>query len=125
MVQGVALELLCRLLFTEGSNPSLSVSLSTPNSPTLPTSMYQITMERSILNFRSFYLTQFISLFRVFRGGIRSLQSRGTASSFHRFFLESLFCGDKEYMQIESLDLNRHKMNSSMRPNSESKVLNK
>ena len=25
MVQGVALELLCRLLFTEGSNPSLSV----------------------------------------------------------------------------------------------------
>lgn len=27
MVQGVALELLCRLLFTEGSNPSLSVPL--------------------------------------------------------------------------------------------------
>lgn len=26
VVQGVALELLCRLLFTEGSNPSLSVS---------------------------------------------------------------------------------------------------
>ena len=38
-VQGVALELLCRLLFTEGSNPSLSVSV---NSPTLPTTMYQI-----------------------------------------------------------------------------------
>ena len=28
VVQGVALELLCRLLFTEGSNPSLSVPLS-------------------------------------------------------------------------------------------------
>ena len=28
MVQGVALELLCRLLFTEGSNPSLSVSFT-------------------------------------------------------------------------------------------------
>ena len=27
MVEGVALELLCRLLFTEGSNPSLSVFL--------------------------------------------------------------------------------------------------
>lgn len=27
MVEGVALELLCRLLFTEGSNPSLSVSV--------------------------------------------------------------------------------------------------
>ena len=28
MVEGVALELLCRLLFTEGSNPSLSVPSS-------------------------------------------------------------------------------------------------
>jgi hypothetical protein len=28
VVQGVALELLCRLLFTEGSNPSLSVSFT-------------------------------------------------------------------------------------------------
>ncbi len=42
MVQGVALELLCRLLFTEGSNPSLSVSL--PNGPMLLTVMYQIAM---------------------------------------------------------------------------------
>ena len=30
--------------------------------------------------------------------------------------------GDKEGMQIESIDLNRHEMNSSMRPNSKSKV---
>lgn len=42
MVEGVALELLCRLLFTEGSNPSLSVL--SPNSPTLPTTMDQITI---------------------------------------------------------------------------------
>lgn len=41
VVQGVALELLCRLLFTEGSNPSLSVSL---NSPTLLNTIYQITI---------------------------------------------------------------------------------
>nr|UDP58159.1 ribosomal protein S16 [Urtica fissa] len=27
-VQGVALEMLCRLLFTEGSNPSLSVPVT-------------------------------------------------------------------------------------------------
>jgi hypothetical protein len=39
VVQGVALELLCRLLVTEGSNPSLSVSL---NSPTLLNTIYQI-----------------------------------------------------------------------------------
>ena len=37
MVQGVALELLCRLLFTEGSNPSLSVpSLNRPILLTTP-----------------------------------------------------------------------------------------
>ena len=35
-----ALELLCRLLFTEGSNPSLSVP--SPNSPMLLTTMYQL-----------------------------------------------------------------------------------
>lgn len=38
VVQGVALELLCGLLFTEGSNPSLSVP--SPNSPGLLTAMY-------------------------------------------------------------------------------------
>lgn len=40
MVQGVALELLCRLLFTEGSNPSLSVP--SVNSPILLAPMDQI-----------------------------------------------------------------------------------
>ena len=40
MVEGVALELLCRReAFTEGSNPSLSVSL---NSPMFLVTMYQI-----------------------------------------------------------------------------------
>ena len=38
-VEGVALELLCRLLFTEGSNPSLSVFL---NSSTFRITMYEI-----------------------------------------------------------------------------------
>lgn len=41
MVQGVALELLCRLLFTEGSNPSLSVPST--NLPILMKPMYQRT----------------------------------------------------------------------------------
>ena len=41
MVQGVVLELLCRLLFTEGSNPSFFVL--SPNSPMLPIALYQKT----------------------------------------------------------------------------------
>ena len=45
MVQGVALELLCRLLFTEGSNHSLSVSV---NSPTLPTTMKFLVRGKSV-----------------------------------------------------------------------------
>jgi hypothetical protein len=45
VVQGVALELLCRLLFTEGSNPSLSVSV---NSPTLPTTMKFLVRGKSV-----------------------------------------------------------------------------
>lgn len=53
MVQGVALELLCRLLFTEGSNPSLSVP--SPNSPMLLTAMYQITMGTIITTVRPFF----------------------------------------------------------------------
>lgn len=44
VVQGVALELLCRLLFTEGSNPSLSVSVPSSNSPRLLNTMYQVTI---------------------------------------------------------------------------------
>ena len=55
VVQGVALELLCRLfLFTEGSNPSLSVP--SPNSPTLPTAMYQIPIDTIIPTVRTFFL---------------------------------------------------------------------
>lgn len=46
MVEGVALELLCRLLFTEGSNPSLSLPL--PNSRALLTTMDQITNKQGI-----------------------------------------------------------------------------
>lgn len=53
MVQGVALELLCRLLFTEGSNPSLSVPL--PNVPMLLTVMYQITIDTIIPTVRPFF----------------------------------------------------------------------
>ena len=37
MVQGIALELLCRLLFTEGSNSSIFVP--SPNSPMLLTTV--------------------------------------------------------------------------------------
>lgn len=46
MVQGVALELLCRLLFTEGSNPSLSVPST--NLPILLNTMYQRTTHTQI-----------------------------------------------------------------------------
>lgn len=53
MVQGVALELLCRLLFTEGSNPSLSVPPT--NLPMLLTPMYQITTHILIRKVRTFF----------------------------------------------------------------------
>ena len=43
MVEGVALELLCRLLLIEGSNPSLS--LPSPNLPILLTTIDQIAMD--------------------------------------------------------------------------------
>lgn len=46
MVEGVALELLCGLLLTEGSNPSLSVP--SPNSPILLTTIDQIAMDTTI-----------------------------------------------------------------------------
>lgn len=46
MVEGVALELLCRLLLTEGSNPSLSVP--SPNSTILLTRIDQIGMDTTI-----------------------------------------------------------------------------
>ena len=53
MVQGVALELLCRLLFTEGSNPSLSVP--SLNSPILLTTRAQIAMDTIIPTARPFF----------------------------------------------------------------------
>jgi hypothetical protein len=53
VVQGVALELLCRLLFTEGSNPSLSVP--SPNSPILLTTIDQIAMDTIIPTVRPFF----------------------------------------------------------------------
>lgn len=63
MVEGVALELLCRLLFTEGSNPSLSVPL--PNSRALLTTMYQITRNRIIPKGRPFFVFEMNSLFLI------------------------------------------------------------
>ena len=65
MVQGVALELLCRLLFTEGSNPSLS-ALS-PNSlhVTDCNISNQITMDTFILTVRSFFHIDFLFLIVV------------------------------------------------------------
>lgn len=56
VVEGVALELLCRLLFTEGSNPSLSVSVPSPNSPRLLNTMYQITIYTIILFYKTYTL---------------------------------------------------------------------
>lgn len=53
MVEGVALELLCRLLLTEGSNPSLSVP--SPNSPILLTTIDQIVMDMIIPTVRPFF----------------------------------------------------------------------
>ena len=61
MVQGVALELLCRLLFTEGSNPSLSVP--SLNRPILLTTPDQIAMETFIPPVRPFI--DIDSLFRI------------------------------------------------------------
>ena len=62
-VQGVALELLCRLLFTEGSNPSLSVPL--PNVPMLLTVMYQITIDTIIPTVRPFFDFDIDSLVQI------------------------------------------------------------
>lgn len=53
MVEGVALELLCRLLLTEGSNPSLS--LPSPNLPILLTTIDQIAMDTTIPTVRPFF----------------------------------------------------------------------
>ena len=53
MVEGVALELLCRLLLTEGSNPSLS--LTSPNLPILLTTIDQIAMDTTIPTVRPLF----------------------------------------------------------------------
>lgn len=53
MVESVALELLCRLLLTEGSNPSLS--LPPPNLPILLTTIDQISMDTTIPTVRPFF----------------------------------------------------------------------
>jgi hypothetical protein len=53
VVEGVALELLCRLLFTEGSNPSLSVPSS--NSPIVLAEIDQIAIEKIITTVRPFF----------------------------------------------------------------------
>ena len=53
MVEGVALELLCRLLFTEGSNPSLSVPSS--NSLIVLTRIDQIAIDKIIPTVRPFF----------------------------------------------------------------------
>lgn len=55
MVQGVALELLCRLLFTEGSNPSLSVSFTQFADVIDRNISNQITMDAIIPTVRPFF----------------------------------------------------------------------
>lgn len=64
MVQGVALELLCRLLFTEGSNPLFPYS--SPNSPMLLTAMHQIKMYTPTV--RPFFDIDSVFLIQIFCG---------------------------------------------------------
>jgi hypothetical protein len=73
VVQGVALELLCRLLFTEGSNPSLSVP--SPNSPMLLTALYQITnipTVRPFFDIDSLFLIAVVHKILYCKGGTRN-----------------------------------------------------
>ena len=73
MVQGVALELLCRLLFTEGSNPSLSVP--SPNSPMLLTTLYQIPnipTVRPFFDIDSLFLIAVVHKILYCKGGTRN-----------------------------------------------------
>ena len=74
MVQGVALELLCKLLFTEGSNPSLSVP--SPNSPMLLTALYQITNIPTVRPFflyiDSLFLIVVVHKILYYKGGTRN-----------------------------------------------------
>lgn len=65
MVEGVALELLCRLLLTEGSNPSLS--LPSPNLPILLITIDQIAMDTTISTVRPFFDMDSLFLMAVVR----------------------------------------------------------
>lgn len=65
MVESVALELLCRLLLTEGSNPSLS--LPSPNGLILLTTIDQIAMDTTIPTVRPFFDMDSIFLMAVVR----------------------------------------------------------
>lgn len=65
MVEGVALELLCRLLLTEGSNPSLSVP--SPNLSILLTTIDQIAMDTTIPTVRPFFDMDSLLLMAVVR----------------------------------------------------------
>lgn len=65
MVEGVALELLCRLLLTEGSNPSLS--LPSPNLPILLITIDQIAMDMTIPTVRPFFDMDSLFLMAVVR----------------------------------------------------------
>lgn len=65
MVESVALELLCRLLLTEGSNPSLS--LPSPNLPILLITIDQIAMDMTIPTVRPFFDMDSLFLMAVVR----------------------------------------------------------
>lgn len=65
MVESVALELLCRLLLTEGSNPSLS--LPSPNLPILLITIDQIAMDTTIPTVRPFFDMDSLFLMAVVR----------------------------------------------------------
>lgn len=63
MVKGVALEMLCRLLFTEGSNPSLSVP--SPHSSTFLTKKKRKKQEITFLVFKKYYTYKSSILFFI------------------------------------------------------------
>ena len=66
MVEGVALELLCRLLFTEGSNPSLSVPFNQFTNLIHSNVSKQITMDTIIPRVIPFFDFNIDSLFLIY-----------------------------------------------------------